>query len=102
MSQIVTTLKGEIMEEKKDIKLFEDKLVRSVWNNEKEEWFFSSVDVVEVLTDSVEPKQYLKKLKTREEELNNSWRTIPSLVDIAGNDGKTRKIQSANMPRIQR
>jgi hypothetical protein len=102
MSQIVTTLKGEIMEEKKDIKLFEDKLVRSVWNNEKEEWFFSIVDVVEVLTDSVDPKQYLKKLKTRDEELNNSWGTICTLVEMKGNDGKNRKIQSSNMKGILR
>src|SRR5574344_1132483 len=102
MSQIVTTLKGEIMEEKKDIKLFEDKLVRSVWNNEKEEWFFSIVDVVEVLTDSVDPKQYLKKLKTRDEELNNNWGTICTLVEMKGNDGKNRKIQSSNMKGILR
>ena len=90
------------MEEKKDIKLFEDKLVRSVWNNEKEEWFFSIVDVVEVLTDSVDPKQYLKKLKTRDEELNNNWGTICTLVEMKGNDGKNRKIQSSNMKGILR
>ena len=45
------------------IKLFEDKLVRSIWDEQKEEWFFSIVDVVEVLTDSKDPKQYLKKIK---------------------------------------
>ena len=43
------------------IKLFEDKLVRSIWDEEQEEWYFSVVDVVEILTDSKDPKQYIKK-----------------------------------------
>ena len=49
------------MAKKNSIKLFEDKLVRSVWDEEKEEWYFSIVDVVEILTDSSDPKQYIKK-----------------------------------------
>ena len=51
------------MAKKNSIKLFEDKLVRSVWDEEKEEWYFSIVDVVEILTDSSDPKQYIKKMR---------------------------------------
>ena len=61
------------MAKKNAIKLFEDKLVRSVWDDEKEEWFFSIVDVVEILTDSKDPKQYIKKMRSRDEELNLNW-----------------------------
>jgi DNA-damage-inducible protein D len=43
------------------IKLFEDKKVRSLWNESKEEWYFSIVDVIQVLTDSVNPTDYLRK-----------------------------------------
>ena len=44
-----------------NIKLFQDKKIRSVWNEEEEQWYFSVVDVVEALTDSSDPKQYIKK-----------------------------------------
>lgn len=53
-----------------EIKLFEGKQVRSVWNNEKEEWYFSVVDVVAVLTDSKNPSDYLKKIRKRDEQLS--------------------------------
>lgn len=43
------------------IKLFENKVVRSYWDAEQEEWYFSVVDVIEVLTESKDAKQYLKK-----------------------------------------
>ncbi len=49
-----------------NIKLFQDKKIRSVWNEEEEQWYFSVVDVVEALTDSVDPKQYIKKLRMRD------------------------------------
>ena len=52
------------------IQLFNEKKVRTVWNSEKEEWYFSVVDVVEILTDSKNPTDYLKKLRKRDPELN--------------------------------
>ena len=52
-----------------EIKLFEGKQVRSAWNNEKEEWYFSVVDVVAVLTDSKNPSDYLKKMRKRDDQL---------------------------------
>ena len=51
------------------IQLFEGKQVRIVWDEEKEKYFFSIVDVVGVLTDSANPTDYLKKLRKREPEL---------------------------------
>ena len=48
-----------------NIKLFETKKVRTVWNEEKEEWYFSAVDVIEVLTVSQRPRKYWNALKTK-------------------------------------
>ena len=76
------------MAKKNAIKLFEDKLVRSVWDDDKEEWFFSIVDVVEILTESKDPKQYIKKMRSRDKELNLNWGTIGTLVQMIGHDGK--------------
>ena len=53
------------MNEKAQIKLFEDKKVRTLWDKEAEEWYFSVVDVVAVLTDSPNPNNYWKVLKNR-------------------------------------
>ena len=57
------------MTKKQEIKLFEEKKVRTVWDDEKEKWFFCVVDVVEALTDSKDPKDYIKKMKKRDPEL---------------------------------
>lgn len=51
------------------IKLFEDKKIRIVWNEEQEKYYFSVVDIVQVLTDSTNPTDYLKKLRKRDPEL---------------------------------
>ena len=48
-----------------EIKLFEGKQIRSAWDNEKEEWYFSIIDIVGVLTDSKDPGAYWRKLKQR-------------------------------------
>ncbi len=90
------------MTENTQIKLFEEKQVRSIWDKEKEEWFFSVVDVVAVLTDSKDPKQYIKKMRSRDEQLNFNWGTICTLVEMIGKDGKHRKIQAANSQGIFR
>ena len=52
-----------------NIKLFHDKKIRSVWNEEEQQWYFSVVDVVGALTDSVNPTDYLKKMRKRDEAL---------------------------------
>lgn len=66
----------DIMANESVIKLFEGKQVRIVWDEEQEKYYFSMVDVVGVLTDSVDVKQYIKRLRTRDSELNLRWGTI--------------------------
>jgi len=80
--------------------IFEEKEVRREWYNE--EWYFSVEDVVQILTDSVDVKQYIKKLKSRDGELNFNWGTICTLVEMIAKDGKRRKIMTANTKGILR
>lgn len=80
-----------------NIKLFQDKKIRSVWNEEEEQWYFSVVDVVEALTDSSDPKQYIKKMRTRDPQLNTNWGTICTLVQMPALDGKSRKIMASDI-----
>ena len=65
-----------------DIKLFESKKNRSAWNDDKEKWYFSVQDVVEILTDSADIKQYIKKLKSRDPQLFANRGTICTLVEM--------------------
>lgn len=60
------------------IKLFKEIGFRSVWNEEEEQWHFSVVDVIEALTDSVNPTDYLKKLRKRDPDLAISWGQLVS------------------------
>lgn len=78
-----------------NIKLFESKQVRSEWNEQEQKWYFSVQDVVEVLTDSSDVKQYIKKLLSRDEQLKANWGTICTLVEMIAVDGKKRKVQAA-------
>jgi prophage antirepressor-like protein len=78
------------------IKLFETKKVRTVWNENEEEWYFSIQDIVEALTDTVDVKDYIKKMKKRDTELSFNWGTICPLVEMIAADGKKRKIQASN------
>ncbi|MFT4202570.1 MAG: BRO family protein [Chitinophagaceae bacterium] len=79
-----------------NIKLFESKQIRSVWNETEEKWFFSVQDVVEVLTDSTDVKQYIKRMLSRDEQLKGNWGTICTLVEMTAADGKKRKIQASD------
>ena len=79
-----------------NIRLFESKKIRSVWNEDEEKWYFSVQDVVEVLTDSVDVKDYIKKMKKRDSQLNANWGTICPLVEMTAADGRKRKIQASN------
>ena len=79
-----------------DIKLFEESPIRTAWDEEKEEWYFSVQDVVTVLAESNNPKQYIKKMRTRDPELSANWGTICTPVQMTAADGKKRKIQAAN------
>lgn len=68
----------------------------------KEEWYFSVYDVVEVLTDSKDVKQYIKKMRSRDVELSSKWGTICTLVEMTARDGKKRKIQAADTKGVLR
>ncbi|HLP57574.1 MAG TPA: Bro-N domain-containing protein [Candidatus Deferrimicrobium sp.] len=94
------------------IKLFESKQIRSVWNETDQKWYFAVADVVEVLTDSSNPTDYLKKLKKRDPELSKGWGQIvtPLLIDTAGGkqhlncanaEGLLRLIQSIPSPKAE-
>lgn len=79
-----------------NIQWFENQKIRAAWDAQQEEWYFSIVDVVAVLTDSRDPKQYIKKMRSRDSELNSKWGTICTPVEMVGLDGKRRKIQAAD------
>lgn len=79
-----------------NVKLFESKQIRSTWDEKEQKWFFSVQDVVEVLTDSTDVKQYIKRMLSRDELLKSNWGTICTLVEMEAADGKRRKIQAAD------
>ena len=84
------------MENKAAVKLFEQQQIRTHWDDEQEKWYFSVQDVVLVLTESKDVKQYIKRIKSRDTELNSNWGTICTLVEMTASDGKIRKIQAAD------
>jgi len=71
------------------IQLFENRKVRSVWDADKEDWFFSVVDVVAVLTESPNPRKYWSVLKTRLKQEGNQLATNCSQLKMLSNDGKS-------------
>ena len=85
-----------------EIKLYENKKIRSAWDDEKEEWYFSVVDVVGVLTDSENPTDYLKKMRKRDEQLASYIGTNCPQVVMKSSDGKKRKVLAGNMKDIFR
>ena len=84
------------------IKLFETKQVRTVWNEEKEEWYFSVMDVVEVLTDSSNPRKYWSVLKTRLKQEGCELTTICSQLKLQAADGKKYLSDVANTEQLFR
>lgn len=90
------------MEKKDQIQLFEDKRVRTAWDEVKEEWFFSVVDVVAVLTDSVDPNAYWRKLKQRLKEEGNETVTDCHGLKMTAADGKQRMTDVADTQQLLR
>ncbi|WP_270410612.1 BRO family protein [Bacteroides eggerthii] len=85
-----------------NIKLFQEKKIRSVWNEEEQQWYFSVVDVVGVLTDSVNPTDYLKKMRKRDEELATYLGTNCPQIEMVTDTGKRRKTLAANVQALFR
>ncbi len=79
------------------IQLFEDKRIRTAWDKEKQEWFFSIVDVIAVLTQSIDPAAYWRKLKERLKKEGNQTVTNCHGLKMTAPDGKKRL---TDLPRI--
>jgi len=90
------------MERHTKIILFKDKSIRSHWDAEQEEWFFSVVDVVAALTDSANPTDYLKTLRKRDEQLGEYIGTNCPQVAMQTDTGKLRKTLAATTQQILR
>jgi len=73
-----------------NIKLFESKQIRTVWNETDEKWYFVVEDVVLVLTDSNDPKQYVKRMRQRDEELSKGWGQFVTPLSIETIGGKQK------------
>ncbi len=73
-----------------NIKLFESKRVRSEWNEQEQKWYFSVQDVIEILTDTVDAKDYIKKMRKRDPELNSNWGTVCPLVEMEAAEARPR------------
>jgi len=78
------------MTKKQTIQLFEEKKVRTVWDDEQEKWYFSIVDVCGALTDSKDPTAYWRKLKQRLKEEGNETVTNCHALKLRAADGKMR------------
>lgn len=90
------------MTKENNIQLFEQKQVRTHWDGQEEKWYFSVSDVVQILSESTDVKQYIKKMRSRDTELNVNWGTICTPVVMIAADGKKRKIQAADTEGILR
>jgi len=84
------------------IKLFENRQVRTVWNEDEEEWYFSIIDVIEVLTDSPNPRKYWSVLKTRLKQECCELTTICSQLKLLAADGKRYLSDVANTEQLFR
>lgn len=84
------------------LKMFEGNNIRSVWNEKEEEWYFSVVDVVHALTDSPNPRDYFKKMRKRDEELDGYVGTNCPHVEMSTHTGKIRSTLAANPEQLLR
>jgi hypothetical protein len=82
------------------IKLFEDRQIRSFWDEHEEKWYFSVVDVVLILTDSPDPKDYWYRMKKREKLSGVELSTICRQLKLESADGKMRMMDVADTHRL--
>ena len=90
------------MTKKEALKLFEDKKVRTVWDDEQEKWYFAIVDVIAILTESLDPKAYWRKLKQRLKEEGNESVTNCHALKLRAADGKMRLTDVADTEQLFR
>lgn len=85
-----------------EIQLFADKQIRTYWDDDKELYFFCIIDVVEALTDSNDPKQYIKRMRQRDLGLNSVWGTICTPHQFLSSDGKRHQANCASLGGVLR
>ncbi len=90
------------MTQQNAIQIFEGNQVRVAWNEEEEKYYFSIIDIVQILTDSKDVKQYVKRMRARDSELNARWGTICTPTEMTAADGKNYKTQAADLEGIFR
>lgn len=90
------------MTQKESIRLFEERKVRAIWDDEQEEWYFSIVDVIQILTDSADGRKYWNKLKQRLKEEGNKLVTNCHQLKLRATDGKMRLTDVANTEQLFR
>jgi BRO family, N-terminal domain len=90
------------MEKKNDIKLFDDKKVRTLWDADHEKWYISIIDVVAILTESIDPNAYWRKLKQRLKEEGNETVTNCHGLKMIAPDGKMRLTDVADTEQLFR
>ena len=90
------------MPKRGEIKTFDNRKIRTVWDEEQEKWYFSIVDVVSVLTDSIDPGSYWRKLKQRLKAEGNETVTNCHGLKMKASDGKMRKTDFADMQQLFR
>ena len=89
------------MPENTQIKLFEEKKVRSVWNDKEQQWYFVVVDVIEILTDSKNPTDYIKKMRKRDSVLSEGWGQLVTPLGVQ-TAGGSQRINCANVKSLFR
>ena len=96
------SINSRAMVKQETIKIFEEKRIRTLWDDEQEKWYFSVVDVVQVLTGSVNPTDYLKKMRKRDPELGKFLGTNCPQVAMLTETGKRRITLAADTTQILR
>lgn len=96
------TSNTRFMTMKQALQLFEQKKVRTIWDEEQEKWYFAIVDVVAVLTESVDPQSYWRKLKQRLKEEGNQTVTDCHAFKLQAADGKMRLTDVADTEQLFR
>ena len=90
------------MDKQTSIRLFNEKQIRSVWSEEEEKWYFSIVDVIFILTESIDPQSYWRKLKQRLKEEGNQTVTNCHGLKLVAADGKLRLTDVADTEQLFR
>ena len=85
-----------------ELKIFEEKQIRTIWDEVQEKWYFCVADIISALSDSTDVKQYTKRLRQRDPELNSVWGTICIPRQFISTDGKKHAVNCASMEGVFR